>query len=130
MKETDTHSASPASEGLSVTVQEARAELHWLTVNGDTVSIENNESKYMAGCGADSVVLDIGTTAHITVNGDASIRKIKLTGDLKEIFILLTGGDGQTYEHTLKIMKPIDAYFVLFQRWDDVISLIRNPNNK
>jgi hypothetical protein len=132
MKATDTHEASPASNGLSVTVF-APAELTGLTVNGVSVSIADGKSEYLAGCGETSVVLEIYSLAgvSVSVNGVAyNGQSIPLTGDSTKINILLTSGDGQhTYRHSLKVLRAIDANAVLYQRWDDVISLIRNPEN-
>jgi hypothetical protein len=131
IKETDTHEAGPVSAGLSVTIPEAEAELLGLSVNGTPVSVETEASEYIAGCDETSVVLEIHSSAYVKVNNaDYTGQSISLNRDVTEISILLTSGDGtETYTHTLKIMRSIEAGSVLFQRWDDVISLIRNTNN-
>ncbi|MDR1130182.1 MAG: T9SS type A sorting domain-containing protein, partial [Prevotellaceae bacterium] len=131
MKETGTHEASPASEGLPVSTPDADAELLGLLVNGNTVSIENGESEYMAGCDEISVSLEILSSGYVSVNEvEYDGRDIPLTGNLTVINIRITSGDGEkVYTHRLKVTKSLDAGMVLFQRWDNVISIIRNPQN-
>jgi hypothetical protein len=131
MKETGTHEASPVSDVLSVITFGSEAELTGLTVNGVPVSIAGDTSVYSAECDETSVVLEILSSARVTVNGaEYTGQGITLTNDLMEINIRLTSGYGQkTYDHRLKVTKALDAGLVLFQRWDDVISLILNPEN-
>jgi hypothetical protein len=133
MKEDNNHEASPASEGLTAIVAGVEAELINLVVNGDVMSVVNGESEYRAKCNETSVRLDIeiSPTATVTVNDvEYTGNSIPLTGIVTIIDIQIISGDGQTeYNHRLKALKALDAYNMLFQRWDETLIVNRNPAN-
>jgi hypothetical protein len=137
MKETDTHNASPVSAGLQVRTKEGtEANLVNLMVNGNPVSISGNElDYYQAECNETSVDLNIessaGASATVSV-GDVKYndRPIPLSEDLTVISIdILSGNRTNTKSYKLTVANTLDADSVLFQRWEDVVAVNRNPAN-
>jgi hypothetical protein len=136
IKETDTHSASPASEGLPVTTYAGtEAELLNLTVNGKPVSVTDKESEYQAECGENSIrlIADMSVAAYATVTADGKEygidSDIPLSEDMTVINITLSGNYTGQSNYKLRVMNTLDANSVLFQRWSDVIAVNSNPAN-
>jgi hypothetical protein len=136
-KETATHNISPASEGLTVVTDlSTDAELVSLMINGNPVSIADNELNYQATCDENSVTLNIepSIAASVTVTvGEVeyqSNQSIPLSGDLTEIRINIVSQDKKTLnEYILTVANPFDANRALFKRWDDVVAVNRNRNS-
>jgi hypothetical protein len=132
MKETDTHNASTPSTGSIRTKEGTEADLLSLTVNGKPVSVAGNEPDYyQAECNETSVTLNIessaGASATIVGYND---QPIPLSGDSTVISIDIRSGDTKnTNRYKLTVVNTLDANSVLFQRWEDVVAVNRNPVN-
>jgi hypothetical protein len=136
MKETGTHNASQASEGLSVvTYAGTDADLLSLTVNNRPLSVANRESEYMAECGETSVRLDIemsvAASATVTVNNVVVDNyTVPLSGDSTVININIVSADNKkTNDYRLTVSNPLDADIILFRRWKDIVAVNGNPEN-
>jgi hypothetical protein len=138
MKETATHKASPPSGSLSVTTDDTRAELLWISI--DDIPFEIADTiEYWAKCKKDLVKIDIGKPRTVkmiaTMNGKSLEDfddDILLNKDLNTITIQLTSEDGQEHEtYILIIYRMLDAHEVLYQRWGDVViaAKINTENN-
>jgi hypothetical protein len=70
-------------------------------------------------------------SATVTVDGVAySANTVPLSGDLTVININIVSDDRiNTDNYRLTVSNPVDADAVLFQRWEDVIAVNRNPAN-
>jgi hypothetical protein len=136
MKDSDTHHASSASEGLSVTTYAGtEADLESLTVNGEQLTVAGMNLNYQAECGETEVSLGIdqsnAAAVTITVNGDEhNDASVPLSGDSTVININIVSDDKlKTNDYRLTVMNTLNANTVLFQRWDDVIAVNRNSAN-
>jgi hypothetical protein len=128
MKETDTHNASPASEGYNITT-DTDAELVRLTVNSKQPSVAGNEFSYQATCGETSVTLDVVPATAIVTVGDVRYgnQPIPLSDDSTVINIKTVSSNRQTTNnYRLTIANSLDANKILFKRWSDVVAVNRN----
>jgi hypothetical protein len=135
LKETDTHSASPASMASVTTYAGEEAELFSLSINGEPVSVSDKESEYQAKCGENSIRLNteisVAADASVTVNDvEYSIdAPIPLSEDATTtVNIQISGNYSKSGNYKLTIRNPLDADIVLFQRWHNVLAV--NGNRK
>jgi hypothetical protein len=134
MISSDYYATPVYSEIVTVTVEPNEVNFVSLSVNGEPVSIQSAESEYKAPCG-ETALLDIVTSSNATViiNGVnySENREIRLVSDKTEtevvIYILSCTGD-TVYRHILTILHALPSK-LLYQRWDDVIAVNRNPEN-
>jgi hypothetical protein len=135
LKKSDTHNASPTSEGTSVrTHTDKDANLVSLIVNGKPLSVSDEELYYQATCNETSLMLDVKPSPFASVNLTVDKREygnnynIPLSGDKNIINIQIVSGDKQKKaNYKLTVANPLKADSVLFQRWSDVIAVNLNP---
>jgi hypothetical protein len=116
-----------------IRAEETETDLVAITVNGDDVSIDDdNTIEYAAPCGETSFTLDLQAPpdAVVTVNGleYTDGQNIELTDDLAVANIWIATETGKEDSHyTLNINAPIDDSRLYYRRWDDVLAINRNP---
>jgi hypothetical protein len=114
-------------------VLNTEANLQSLKVNGKT--LQANGLVYAAGCGESSVRIDnveASEYAGITLNGVTYSGgvTVNLTGDITNVNIRVTAETGGAMnDYTLKIAAPVEESLLYYQRWDNVLSINRNPAN-
>jgi hypothetical protein len=106
-----------------------------LVVNGDTLTVDHGESEYSADCYESEIVINIGVSLpqisiNISVSGVSYNEQpipLALPGTTINVDIDLSYGQRQG-THRLRVNKSIDDSRLLFRRWDDVLSVNRNPS--
>jgi hypothetical protein len=101
-----------------------------ITLNGNPARIEGAVAHYLASCGETVVRIDnirVSAGAVPEINGGAyDGGDIRLTGNLTSVSIRVKSGN-TVQDYTLKIAAALDGGKLYVRRWDNVISINRNP---
>ena len=101
-----------------------------ITLNGTPARIEGTVAHYLASCGETVVKIDnirVSSGAIYEINGGAyDGGDIRLTGNSTNMAIRVKTGNS-VQDYTLKIASALDGGKLYVQRWDNVLSVNRNP---